>query len=852
MSLLDAVDWANFYEQYIKIAKISGDEIIACCPFHNDENPSLCINKQTGQFFCHACNAKGNAYSFLQKLLNVPAAEAKKIVHSFVGIPEKRQKMLPKITVEDYARAKKLPVEFLLELGLQNEKKGVKIPYFDESGAVVSTRYRHAMTGTMKFSWVRGSKVLPYGLWRLAEARKTGEVVLVEGETDAQTLWYHGIPAIGIPGASTFKREWASYFEGLKIYLHQEKDQGGETFLRKVCEELYAARWAGELFVFSIHDYKDPSELHCADPDKFLSRWKTAIEGSKPVNIETYAVKPEELIPGAPRLRIPTGYKVNEQGIFEADKDGWKRICYVPIYLARILVNVEYELEQKVEIAYCLNGSWHKIIASPSMVFVSRNLPLLSDRGLPVSSEEAKKIVRYLSLLRGENLDLLSSTGKFVSRLGWISKYQFLPGFADDVVIDAPDSSTAALLQGYHATGDYETWKKEINKAREDSLLFRFFLAASFASPLLFHLGERVILLHVWGPSRSGKTAMLKAVLSVWGDPDIIMASFNTTKVGVERLAAFYCDLPLCIDEKQVVNDKQGFLESLIYLLGMGKGKIRGAKNGGIQQIRSWRSLVMTTGEEPITEESSLTGIYSRTIEIYGEPFDDEIEAASIHQLIKNNYGWAGMDFIAKYLQKIKIENIDWVKNEHQALFTKLHNKFSNIAASHVSVVSIICLADFYASQWVFGEPEDIAAKKAAIMANYILNQLTEITKHDYLNRCLEWLESWIAQHEKNFKEDAQEVYGDISELSGEIRLLPSVLEPALRKAGFSPRKVYKELADAKLLKYDLDTKRFKKTIRFKNMVAKAVVLDLFALQSRHSGNSGNKLVTKKVEETPI
>jgi putative DNA primase/helicase len=38
-----------------------------------------------------------------------------------------------------------------------------------------------------------------YGLWRLEKIRRVGWVVLVEGESDTQTLWIHGIPALGIP-----------------------------------------------------------------------------------------------------------------------------------------------------------------------------------------------------------------------------------------------------------------------------------------------------------------------------------------------------------------------------------------------------------------------------------------------------------------------------------------------------------------------------------------------------------------------------------------------------------------------------------------------------------------------------
>ena len=36
-------------------------------------------------------------------------------------------------------------------------------------------------------------------------ARLTGKLHLVEGETDALTLWYHGFPALGLPGSNTGK-----------------------------------------------------------------------------------------------------------------------------------------------------------------------------------------------------------------------------------------------------------------------------------------------------------------------------------------------------------------------------------------------------------------------------------------------------------------------------------------------------------------------------------------------------------------------------------------------------------------------------------------------------------------------
>jgi putative DNA primase/helicase len=81
------------------------------------------------------------------------------------------------------------------------------------------------MDGREKFRWRSGDKPLPYGLGLLKEARKAGHVILVEGESDCHTLWYHDIPALGIPGATNWRDGWATCLDGIeKIYAVIEPD----------------------------------------------------------------------------------------------------------------------------------------------------------------------------------------------------------------------------------------------------------------------------------------------------------------------------------------------------------------------------------------------------------------------------------------------------------------------------------------------------------------------------------------------------------------------------------------------------------------------------------------------------
>jgi len=112
------------------------------------------------------------------------------------------------LTVAELAEAKGLPEDFLRSLGVTNGFTGtgssrgpsVDIPYADESGEVTALRKRLSMDGPSRFVWRRGDKATLYGLTFLKDIKRTGKVILVEGESDAWTLWHHRIPALGVPG----------------------------------------------------------------------------------------------------------------------------------------------------------------------------------------------------------------------------------------------------------------------------------------------------------------------------------------------------------------------------------------------------------------------------------------------------------------------------------------------------------------------------------------------------------------------------------------------------------------------------------------------------------------------------
>lgn len=183
-------------------------------------------------------------------------------------------------TLAAYAEAKRLPLDFLKSLGVgeipnYNGHPAVRMPYLSPEGEEVCVRFRVSLTGKPKVKTRRGGKLTLYGLDRLDMAREHGYVLAVEGESDAQTLWHHDFPAIGVPGASSWRSEWSERLEGIeKIYVVIEPDQGGE----QLWERLAASPICERLYRVTLGEFKDVSELHLSDPERFKERFKAALE----------------------------------------------------------------------------------------------------------------------------------------------------------------------------------------------------------------------------------------------------------------------------------------------------------------------------------------------------------------------------------------------------------------------------------------------------------------------------------------------------------------------------------------------------------------------------------------------
>ena len=195
----------------------AGQGWTAQCPAHHDTRNSLSVQYRDGKWLlkCHAgCDVRQITTACDLSLADLfdEKTEEEGAHHRSSNHATEQPQALPGLTLEAYARGKRLPSDFLRSFVLSQityeGSTAVRIPYLGTGGELLAVRFRIAFEGD-RFRWKGGSKPQLYGLNRLAEAREAGHVVLVEGESDVQTFWHHGVPALGVPGATNWREDRA-------------------------------------------------------------------------------------------------------------------------------------------------------------------------------------------------------------------------------------------------------------------------------------------------------------------------------------------------------------------------------------------------------------------------------------------------------------------------------------------------------------------------------------------------------------------------------------------------------------------------------------------------------------------
>ena len=442
--------------------------------------------------------------------------------------------------------------------------------------------------------------------------------------------------------------------------------------------------------------------------------------------------------------------------------------CPHPIMPVERFINIDTDTE-KVKLAFFKDGRWREITVDAGTVLNKTSIVQLADRGVLVTSESAKDLVRYMSdviSLNAQEIPLYRSIG----RLGWIDG-DFIP-YNESVKYDG-DIDFKSIYDNVRAQGDFVDWLEHVTELRKD-INIRLMLAASFASPLIEVVGALPFILHLWGTTGFGKTVSLMVASSIWGNPDMgcLTRTMNMTANAMARTACFLYNIPFCADELQQIKTNWGTYDALVMYLTEGIDRGRAKAKGGVEQTKTWRNSFIFTGEEPITKGVSGGGVKNRVIEI---ECDSKIikDGNYTANLVKANYGYAGKLFIA-HLRDLIDTDKQSIVDEYKELFKGVLDATDTTDKQALSM-ALMLLADKLACECIF--------KDEPLSINDVKQYLIPESAVRIEDRAYDELVSLISRNINKFNEFSPDAWGRIADDVATIN--KQVLEQELAKMNF-------------------------------------------------------------------
>lgn len=794
--------------KYIDLEKAarSGNNVLACCPFHKDSNPSFSMvmeGDKRGLYNCFACGAKGNLFTFLKKLSGGSVGEVMSLIGGGTG-----EKSRTSCTLSSFCMQKKFDADVVSRFELSEGRDGagnscVIFPYYDARGNVAYKKRRFA--GSPKFDIVgKTGCAYPYRAKDLLVAPK-GELFICEGETDTISLAACGFQAVGVGGAKGVKSCWPQMPDlgSLdKVRICIDDDESGLMFASEVLSCLMRTRFKGLVDLIWPSDYNDDGLKIKDISDLYVKLGFMVVEGLSDESGETIEYQMERItrmrsaIPNTYAYKLNADYTFKDGQIYREGVDKNGEPVEIKVLSYQLLWNGLFRTDEGrlyVRLKSRHSGVWtdHEMQKSK----ISKTSELVSafcESGLPgVSDANGKEVMRYLASC--EDCNTGSPIQVKMSVSGWMDEKHYSPFVVSENCIAENDYETSDGGEGW-----MESWKRLVLP----NVGARCVVSSAVGATLLDITGCRSHVVYAYGSSQGGKTAAQVASAAFYGRPEDVMASMYGTVVGIELMATKRNDMALILDERQVVGKTggqgQSMVEQLVYMLAGGKGKIRGAKDGGLRDIRSWRTVAVISGEESLSKEGSQQGVFSRTLPLYGKPFKDSNAAAKCYPEFGKDFGcfekWIKM--IVSKRREIETSYECWKKYvEEQAAY-----EGAEISSSHVQYVANMLTADQFLLE-MSGMDRVSARKSSMECLIHALSNFKEVTK-SYSQRALSALAAFVFTNLSCFKTTSFNTkrYGDMDFDEGYVYITNDGIKEFCAQTGFDAERLKKDWTEENLL----------------------------------------------------
>jgi hypothetical protein len=402
--------------------------------------------------------------------------------------------------------------------------------------------------------------------------------------------------------------------------------------------------------------------------------------------------------------RIPADYLARPDGgiWYMAGRWGPCRVSWA--WLFPVCVYVDPDGDQWVELAWRDHGHWVTRLVRRSITRSGRKLVTeTGDAGLPVTDSESRDAEKWLAAAEAANADVIPRH-PVARQLGWQADSRtFVTGQDAPWRVEPRYAEQAPALNAHRPGGTLGGWQQAVSHAGP-YLAVQIAVYEGLAPVLLGVLGVDSFTVDHHGRSSRGKTTAAMVALSCWADPSEEgdgLFSWQTTVIAAEKRLNLVSGLPVVLDETRLVKDP-GIVDTILYSVPKNHGKPRG---GGWPNMIPWRTIVISTGEQPAVSFTTHQGASARVLSSSKPPFGAEGEqsraaAEAVKAGIASNYGLAGPLFAGR-VQAMLAEpgGAKQLRQRHDELTAQLRGE-TDMSGRRAPLMAVIALAAELAARW--------------------------------------------------------------------------------------------------------------------------------------------------------
>lgn len=503
---------------------------------------------------------------------------------------------------------------------------------------------------------------------------------------------------------------------------------------------------------------------------------------------------------------IPEGFEIEDGALYsikiQRTNEVKDIICYTAPWVTQKYTNPDSDYVM-LDISFYKNDDEIVTVTLPQQsCFERRGIMKIAAHGALLEESKTKKMIEWLTSYI--HFNEIPQTQIF-SQFGWKANNSFLVGNK----LYTPDGIKPAKLVnipqkniiGFDHRGTIEGWL-DMTEPLLKYPMTRFKCYASCAAPILNMLHQSSMVVHDFGESQSGKTITAKLAMSIWGDPDKLLISNYSTKVGKEIVLGINTDLPVFIDEMQVSGADEN--QELIYMIANGVGKVRGTKDGGLQDIKNWNTIALMTGEAPITDDSSFKGVTSRVLEIYGgigKKNEETLKAIEQYSSgVTENYGV----FSPMVIEEIRnhpedvTDTYEFLYKRYKELSDDLNENEKGIGGRASAMFSVITLGGSV-FETILERLDRPAIDSQKIAHKIFESYINDLNNSGYSIKAYDHFMSWFNTKQKYFLADGCEkghripfeLYGN--ETDDYIDVFPTVFNKVMNEGDFNKKRILED-----------------------------------------------------------